>query len=68
MNTDKFCNRPTPFEYGAKRKRKLKRKQNSIEADLDLVNAYLQGGGSITKLPNGHAEDYFLTEHAAEFR
>jgi len=66
MNTDKFCNRPTPFEFGSKRTRK--RKQNSIEADLDLVNAYLQNGGSITRLPNGHAEDYFLTEYAAEYR
>lgn len=66
MDTDTFYNKPTPFGYGAKRKRK--RNQNSIEADLDLVNAYLQSGGSITKLPNGHAEDYLLTEHAAEFR
>lgn len=64
MNTDTFYNRPTPFGHGAKRTRK----QNSMEADLDLVNAYLQGGGAITKLPNGHAEDYFLTEHAAEYR
>ena len=68
MNTDTFYNRPTPFGHGAKRKRKLKGKQNSMEADLDMVNAYLQGGGAITKLSNGHAEDYFLTEHAAEYR
>lgn len=66
MDTDKFYPRPTPFGYGEKLKRK--RKQNSIEADLDLVNAFLKSGGAITKLPNGHAEDYFLTEHAAEFR
>jgi len=66
MDTDKFCNRPTPFGYGAKQKRK--RKQNSIEADLNLVNAYLKNGGVITKLPYGHAEDYFLSEHAAEYR
>lgn len=67
MDTDKFHNRPTPFGFGSKRTRKRKGKQ-SIEADLELVNAYLQGGGAITKLPDGRAEDYFLTEHAAEYR
>jgi len=66
MDTDTFYNRPTPFGNGVQRKRKGK--QNSIKADLDLVNAYLQSGGPITKLPNGHAEDYLLTEHAAEYR
>lgn len=68
MDTDTFYNRPTPFGFGSKRTHKRKGKQNSIEADLELVNAYLQNGGSITKLPNGYAEDYFLSEHAAEYR
>lgn len=67
MHSEEFYNRPAPFGYGSKRTRKRKGKQ-SIEADLDLVNAYLQNGGAITKLPNGHAEDYFLSEHAAEYR
>ncbi|KAB2655163.1 hypothetical protein ABDF71_25280 [Ochrobactrum sp. WV_118_8] len=69
MNTDQFHN--SPYDYFACSrawKRKLKGKQNSIEADRDLVREYLQSGGSITKLPDGHAVDYYLTDHSAKFQ